>query len=224
MNRFEIDKDDITLMKTIMFAPCHSKYEVAEAANIPYATLLRKMEKLRGYEMITRLSEKDVKKNGTPDKRGPQTWNTTLKGLTYLIVNNHLKDADLRKALSRLYNSRKELQGLRRYLRVTEYESVWLPGMIEAILGLRPKINFLCFDEKYVIDLLCSVAKQAFFKRVGKMQPHTAEEMAKLVRESGKKQVLQWLKAQLKDARLEEKAIKNAIDALRKAVKCVRDI
>jgi len=224
MNRFEIDKDDLNLMKTIMFATYHSKYQVAETANIPYATLLRRMEKLRGYEMITRLSEKAVKKNGTPDKREPQTWNTTLKGLTYLIVNNNLSDADLRELLIKLFNSRKEFAELRRSMKIRGYESVFVSGMIEAIFGLRPKINFLCFDEKYVVDLLCSLSKQAFLNRWEKLQSHTREETVKLVREFGKKRLLQWFKDELKDARSQEKAIKNKIHYFSKVVKIVRDI
>jgi len=211
-------------MKTVMFATYRSKYELAEATKTPYANLLRKMKKLAEYNMIACLPRKIVKKNGTLDKRQPETWDITIKGLTYLIVNNHLKDADLEKALTRLFNFNKELRDFRRLLKVAEYQTVVVPSLIEAILALQPKINFLCFDEEYVLELFIPLLEIAFFERCEKMQPRTREETVKFIRHVGKKQILKWCQMSLADAKLQKKVLESKIDVYKMILKFARNI
>jgi len=224
VDRFEIDHKDIELMKTVMFATYRSKYKLAEATKTPYANLLRKMKKLEEYKMITCLPRKTVKKNGTPDKRQPETWDITIKGLAYLIVNNHLKDADLEKALTRLFNSNKKLRDFRHLLKMAEYQSVVAPSVIEAILALRPKINFLCFNEAYVLELFIPLLEVAFFKRYEKMQPRTREEAVRFIRHIGKKRIYEWCKMSLTDAKLQKQMAENKIQSYRMVLKFIRNI
>lgn len=225
MDRFEIDENDIKLMKTMMFATYRSKYKLAEATEIPYPTAQRKLKKLAEYEIITRLSEEVVKKDGTPDERQPQTWDISVKGLAYLIVNDHLKDAHLEKALMRLFNSSKKLQGLRHFMNIAEYRSVVVQGMIEVMFELRSKINFQYFDREYVLSLFFPLLEQAFLKHYEKMQPHSLEELKKLVKRSKmKKQIFKWYKLQLADAQLQRKEVENKIHCYRTILKFVRNI
>lgn len=226
MDRFEIDKDDIKLLKAMMFATYRSKYKVGNVTEIPYANLLRKMEKLAEYQMIEHLSEEEnLKKDGTPDKRGPQTWAISVKGLAYLIVNDLLKDADLEKALMRLFSSDKKLKGLRHIMNIVEYRSVFIQGMIEAMSEMRSKINFQYFDTEYVLSLFLPLMEVAFLRRIEKMQTCNPEELKRLVKRTGtKNQLYKWYKKQLEDAKLQRKGIENKIGCYNTIIRFVRNI
>jgi hypothetical protein len=228
MDRFEIDEKDIEIMKAMLFATCKSKYELKKATKIPYATLQRKIKKLAEYEMITRLPEKPIKKDGTPDKRLPETWDVTIKGLTYLILNNHLKNADLEKALIRLFNSNKKLHGLQPFINIPEYRSIVIQSVTESMSKLRSKINFQHFDREYVITLFLSLNEEILWKHFQKLKTPTLEEAKKLVKKvvkiSGKNKLLNWYKLQLQDAQQLKREAENKISIYKTILKFIRNV
>jgi len=134
--------------------------------------------------MITRISEEVVRKNGSPDKRLPQRWDVNVKGMAYLIVNDHLEYAELDKALFRLLNHSKKLSEVRHFMNDSEYRSVVVKGMAEACDELRYRINFQHFDQEYVLGLFFSLLEQAYWKRYETKRTHSLEDLKRLVRRS----------------------------------------
>lgn len=226
MDRFEIDDNDIKLMKTMMFATYRSKYKLADVTGIPYPTLQRRIDKLKGYKMIARFSDEEVvRKNGSPDKRRPQTWDVSIKGLAYLIVNDYLKEAELEKALMRIFNTHKNLRSLGRFMDVAEYRSIVVNGVIESIFELRSKINFQYFDREYVLNLFFPLLEQAFWKRLEQLQKQSPKELKRLVKQSGmKNKIWKWYSTELEIARSQKKEAENRIGNYRTILKFVRNI
>ncbi|MCK4478386.1 hypothetical protein KAU88_07660 [Candidatus Bathyarchaeota archaeon] len=226
MDWFEMEKlfneKDVQIMRNVIFGTYKSKYALAKAVKIPIATLLRKVKKLEAVGMIVRLPEEAVKKDGSPDKRKGQRWDVTIKGLVYLLVNDHLKDKDIENGLMRLFYSAK-LQAIQRIMKAEGSRAAIVSSFIDAMFELRMKINFQHFNKEYVVNLFSSFFEQALWKRFDKALDPI--ELKRLVRNSGKKSaILKWYTAKLKDARLQRKDAENKIDAYRKLLSFVRSV
>jgi len=227
MDRFEIDETDNKLMKAVLFATRHSKWQLKKATSISYATIFRRLRKLKNYEMVVSLPEPVIRKDGKPDKRRGETWDLTLKGLMYLIVNNYLSDLELDNALKRLLDSSKHLKSLRffmRFIHVGNYRSIVVPSLKKAINELRPKINFQYFNKEYTTILFCQAIEFAFLE-CAEMLKKTQEELKRLVKETGtKKQLWNFFNAKLETAKLDKKQAEQLISNYRTALKFVRNI
>jgi len=238
MDRFEIDETDRKLMKAVLFATRHSKWQLKKVTDISYATILRRLRKLKDYEMVVSLPEPVIRKDGKPDKRRGETWDLTLKGLTYLIVNNYLSDVELDNALKRLLDSSKYLRSLRfimRFIHVDKYRSIVVPSLKKAINELQSKINFQHFNKEYATILFSQAIGCALLKpieglpiekrSIDKMPKKTSLELTRLVKETGtKKQLWKWYKAQLKIAELDKEQAEERISHYRTILKFVRNI
>jgi len=226
MDKFEVDEGDVQLMATMVFASYHSKYELKKATKIPYATILRKIKKLKEYEMIAPLDMVTIhKKNGTPDRRRPETWDLTIKGLTYLIVNGHLEATDIEKALMRLFNFHEEFKGLRGFMTAIEYRAIFVEAVIESMEELRCRANFLYFDQGMVVGLFFTLAEKAFFKRVEKVKPRTPQDLKRFIaRDNLKFHLMKWSETQLKIAQSMKKEAEEKIDQYRTILKFTHNI
>ena len=223
MVRSRIDETDVKLMKKLIFGPYRSKYELSKREKVPYVTVERRIPKLQGLGIIT-LVEKRRRKDGMKDKRKPERWALTLKGLVYLIVNEELSDKELEKPLQKLFDSVKYLKHLGSLVLHEKYKSLVIRTTKQSISQMQAKVNFEHFDKEYVTDLLGNLFIKNLFRNLRNLKSKSSDEnVVALMQKTGtEKQVYQFFEENLKNFKSARKKIEDNIRLCQNAMKLLK--
>lgn len=182
------------------------------------ATLGKRVDELADKDMM------DIEK-GSRGPVGTDNCMPTVKGLTYLLIEANLSDAELEKALRAYFNSEvRQFRSVRPFIKNLEFESIFLEGLRDSIFGMRPRMNFRYYDDKYTRRLFLDVFRDTLLGLLLTKQPQKLRTLASQIISTrrSKKLVLGWLKDELRNAKENKMAFNGIIKMCKLAIQRVQ--
>lgn len=206
---------DLKILKGLIFGSFRSKQQLQKTIKIPYVQAQRRIPKLKQRKFIY-LVEKSKRKDGKRDKRQPERWGITWRGLVYLAVKTELKEKEIAKALPKLST----LLGFS----VVESEEMFLIRAFSRIfVKMRSRVNLENFDERYVQNLVGNLMMEELMEYFSSLRKQATKEeksrVKKIVKKTKVKQdLLKFFKANLYSFKKTKRKIEDNIELCKQAI------